>query len=328
MKRVLETLGWDFEDDPEPFSTVNIYCEDGIKEEVASYFSERFEDRWQEARQAFESEHQFEPEEDEASISVSVEDYGVCVSIASLDLSDGLFEIVDPFYGIDALEGALADTKEEYSDIEYRGYYSRPWRVSSGGQIVQREISSTGKQAKGYDFIGKRLNSSIKDGDWNGVPDEEYDPVPAWLDSGSTSFLDLLSHVPTEEEEEWLYFLYAHSEWIEKDVLRSAVNTVIDAAADADPEKREILSAYVKKLESGEIFKAVEKWLQACNDAEEYEKELEENHYHPEVEWWPFEDYAFVRAKAREGDTRAKEILEKVQVDEKGCPLNLNIKMI
>ena len=183
MERVLETLGWYFEDDPEPFSTVNIYCEDGIKEEVASYFSERFEDRWQEARQAFESEHQFEPEEDKACISVSVEDYGVCVSIASLDLSDGQGEIVDPFCGIDALEGALADTKEEYSDIEYRGYYSRPWRVSSGGEIVQTEISSTDKQAKGYDFIGKRLNSIIKDGDWKGfveehMAEEEEDFMP------------------------------------------------------------------------------------------------------------------------------------------------------
>ena len=55
-----------------------------------------------------------------------------------------------------------------------------------------------------------------------------------------------------EEYEQVLGVLYAHSEWIEKDVLRRAVFSLIDMAMETDPDNREILLQYVEKLESDE----------------------------------------------------------------------------
>lgn len=135
-----------------------------------------------------------------------------------------------------------------------------------------------------------------------------------------------------EEYEEVLDVLYAHSEWIEKDVLKRAVFSLIDMAMETDPDNRELLLEYVEKLESGEPIEKDDDFgddlpdgymlaLQAAMEADEYEKELEHDGFMPEASTQKVnqavslseDSYPRISAKAKEGDSRAIEILKMIE---------------
>lgn len=408
-----ESLGWALEN--EEVSTVKVYCEDNIKEEVAKYFEERLADEWAKACKKVEETYG-EPEDDAVPISVSVADFGVRVSITTVEIRYCYGDYCDLQYGGDALDWALKETKKKYPEIEYEGYIVIPWSDTHGGQVDQWAVSSTGTIPMGYDFIGESLNRILKFEEhiWERADDREVDEltfavtgklkyfenreeITEYIEdmgataSGSvsknTSYLinndvnsassknvkakELNIPIITEAEfiarfgepddydidvegsdfwyklsmelcqneaeaedyEEVLDVLYAHSEWIEKDVLRRSVSSLIDMAMETDPDNQEILLEYVEKLESGEPIEKDEDdedddlpdgymlALQAAMEADEYEKELEHDGFMPEAMTQgknqafslSEESYPRISAKAKEGDARAIEILEMIE---------------
>lgn len=407
-----ESIGWALEH--ERVSTVKIYCGDNIKEEVAKFFEERLADEWAKACKKVEETYG-EPEDEEVPISVSVADFGVCVSIETVEIRYCYGDYCDLQYGGDALDWALEETKKKFPEIEYEGYIIIPWSDTHSGQVDQWAVSSTGNVLTGYDFIGKSLNRILKNEDhvWERTDDREVDDltfvvtgklkhfenreeITEYIEnigataSGSvsknTSYLinndvnsdssknvkakELNIPIITEEEfiarfgepddydvdvegsefwyklsmelcqneaeaeeyEEVLGVLYAHSEWIEKDVLRRAVFSLIDMAMETDPDNREILLQYVEKLESDEPIETDDEEddglpdgymlaLQAAMEADEYEKELEHGGFMPEVMSQgknqvfslSEESYPRISAKAKEGEQRAIKILEMIK---------------
>lgn len=407
-----ESMGWALEH--EGVSTVKILCGDSIKEEVAKYFEERIAAEWEKACQKVEETYG-EPEDTSLPISVSVVDYGVCVSVATVEIRYCYGDFCDLQYGGDALDWALKETQKKYPEIEYEGYIVIPWSDRRSGQVDQWAISSTGNVPDGYDFIGKTLNRILKNEEhiWERVDDREVDEltfvvtgklryfenreeITEYIEdlgasaSGSvsknTSYLinnDVNSsssknvkakelNIPiiteaefiarfgdpdeydidvegsdfwyklslelcqneaeAEEYEEVLDILYAHSEWIEKDVLRRAVYSLIDMAMETDPDNQTTLLEYVEKLESGEPIEKENDLddglpdgymlaLQTAMAADEYEKELEHEGFMPEVSTpgknqaisLSEESYPRISAKAKEGDSKAIEILEMIE---------------
>ena len=99
-----ESIGWALEH--ERVSTVKIYCGDNIKEEVAKFFEERLADEWAKACKKVEETYG-EPEDEEVPISVSVADFGVCVSIETVEIRYCYGDYCDLQYGGDALDWAL-----------------------------------------------------------------------------------------------------------------------------------------------------------------------------------------------------------------------------
>lgn len=135
-----------------------------------------------------------------------------------------------------------------------------------------------------------------------------------------------------EEYEAVIDVLYAHSEWIEKDVLHRTIFSLIDMAMETDPENQELLLEYVEKLESGESNEKEDEFedslpdgymlaLQAAMEADEYEKELEHNgfmlealtHEKNQVFTLSEESYPRISAKAKDGDAKAIKILEMIR---------------
>ena len=136
----------------------------------------------------------------------------------------------------------------------------------------------------------------------------------------------------SEEYESIIDVLYAHSEWIEKDVLHRAAFSLIDMAMETDPENREILLEYVEKLESGESIEKEAVFeeslpdgymlaLKATIEADAYEKELENEGFmsdvlsHGKNQTYTLskESYPRISAKAKEGNEKAIEILEMIR---------------
>ena len=155
-----ESIGWALEH--EEVSTVKIFCKDDIKKEVSSYFEERIAEEWGKACGKVEEEYgNLDDEEIEIPISLSVTDYGVCVSVKTVEIRYN-YGHCDLEYGSDALNFALKDTKNKYPEIEYEGYLVIPWSDTHGGEVYQCSISSTGKEPDVYDFIGTALNSILK----------------------------------------------------------------------------------------------------------------------------------------------------------------------
>ena len=398
-----------------PVSTVKIYCEDRIKNKVAKYFEECLADEWKKACEEVE-EKLGELELDICWIYVGTDDYGVVVLVDEIGIKTqtGYY---DPYCGANALDNALENTKEKFQEIEYEGYINDVYSDTSYGETVQWSISSTGEEKTEYDFIGRALNSRLKNEDhiWpepaNRKADDltfvvtgklEYfkngEDIKRYIEelgasvsesvSKKTSYLisndlysDLLENIKakelnvpiiTEKEfisrfgdlgeygittsdgfwdsvidalfwddnikqyEEVLEVLYAHSEWIDSDVLRRTVFNLIDIAADRNPENKQILLEYVEKLESGEPIekekdmkdefenefeKEFELAVQATIVAEVYEEELAQDGILPDAP--PREEnrvvvldetsYPRISAKAKEGDKRAIDILQMIE---------------
>jgi hypothetical protein len=279
--------------------------------------------------------------DDDADISptrVSVADYGVCIKISTLEIRYDWGDYCDLDYGRDALDFALEETKRKFPEIEYEGYIAFPWSDVHSGEVEQWAIASEGRQElDAYDFIGEVLNKNFKHAE-HGYTSEDTGDVEDYYDDVTPN--DIWSELEDslagqeacpEDYEEVLDVLFAHTEWIEKDVLQRTVSRLIDMATETDEDYREELLDYVKKLESGEPIEKDDfsdmlpdgymQALEAVMAANEYEKELVHDGVLPDgpirrkdqAIFLSEDSYPRISLKASEGDARAIEILEMIK---------------
>ena len=174
-----ECLGWALEEDE--VSTVKIFCEESKRQEVADYFNQQMETEWAKALKKVEEElGDLEEDEDKVPTTVSIADYGVCISISTLEIRYNWGDYCNLEYGSDALNFALKETKKKFPEIEYEGYIVIPWSDVHCGQVDQWAISSKkGTEPDAYDFIGKALNGLFEYGDhvWERADDRDVEDL-------------------------------------------------------------------------------------------------------------------------------------------------------
>ena len=174
-----ECLGWALEEDE--VSTVKIFCEESKRQEVTDYFNQQMEAEWAKALKKVEEElGDLEEDEDKVPTTVSIADYGVCISISTLEIRYNWGDYCNLEYGSDALNFALKETKKKFPEIEYEGYIVIPWSDVHCGQVDQWAISSKkGTEPDAYDFIGKALNGLLEYGDhvWERADDRDVEDL-------------------------------------------------------------------------------------------------------------------------------------------------------
>lgn len=174
-----ECLGWALEEDE--VSTVKIFCEESKRQEVTDYFNQQMEAEWAKALKKVEEElGDLEEDEDKVPTTVSIADYGVCISISTLEIRYNWGDYCNLEYGSDALNFALKETKKKFPEIEYEGYIVIPWSDVHCGQVDQWAISSKkGTEPDAYDFIGKALNGLFEYGDhvWERADDRDVEDL-------------------------------------------------------------------------------------------------------------------------------------------------------
>lgn len=171
-----ECIGWALEE--EKISTVKIFCEDRIKEEVAKFFEGNIAEKWEKACKKVE-ETFGDVVKTSVPINISVADFGICVSVETVAIKYCRGDYSDLQYGEEALVTSLKETKLKYPEVEYEGYIAVLWVNTYGSQLEQKDISSNGEIPDAYDFIGVALNRILKNEEhiWEREEEREVDEL-------------------------------------------------------------------------------------------------------------------------------------------------------
>ena len=146
-------------------SGIRFLCSDSEKQkEIAEFFKDRFEEHWEEQKEAFEEEIGWEPDEIEVDILVGPEfsEKGVFFFIEPLDMTvnDGVRSYSE--FGNTALEDAISDLRKKYPSLEYEGCVQYAWYDEHCGDTVSYELEDSVSKDKPYDFVGKIINDAIE----------------------------------------------------------------------------------------------------------------------------------------------------------------------
>ena len=217
---------------------VKIYCEEDIREEIASRYKEVFNDEYAKLMDLIEEEEGDcnEKEEDINPFNGAyVKDYGVFLSFDSLAMYCGYGDHLSWHNAGEALEAALKTIKQEFPSIRYEGYVAYCWSDVHSGEVCQWEISSEKKKKKDrkdivYDFVGEELGFALQDEEtWERMAEE-------------------LEEADENDFEKIIKLFIMYSEWVPED----AVDKVIGLSEDVDEDMRESLEAFVEALKAGE----------------------------------------------------------------------------
>ena len=160
---LVEAMGYD------GCSAVKIYSEEAIRKEIASRFTELFNEEYEKIMDLIEEEQGDCEEKDEGINpfnSANVTDYGVFLSFECLAMYCGFGDHLANHNAGDALTMALKRIRQEYPSISYDGYIAYCWSDVHDGDVVQYEISSKRRRKKDksfivYDFIGEALRKIL-----------------------------------------------------------------------------------------------------------------------------------------------------------------------
>ena len=164
---LVEAMGFD------GCSAVKIYCEKAQRNEIASRFTEVFNEEYEKIMDLIEEDSGACYEKD-AGINpftgAKVTDYGVFLSFDCLAMYCGFGDHLANYDAGDALNMALNRIRQEYPSISYEGYIAYGWSDVHGGDVCQYEISSKRRRKKDkgfviYDFIGEALRKILEDED-------------------------------------------------------------------------------------------------------------------------------------------------------------------
>ncbi len=259
-------------------TAVKIFCEENLREKIASRFTEVFNEEYEKLMDLIEEEEGDCNEKDEGINpfkGAQVTDYGVFLPFDSLAMYCGYGDHLSCHDAGEALEDTLKAIKQEYLSISYEGYVVY-WRSDvRSGEACQYEISSEKKRKKDnsdvvYDFVGEALGFALQD-------EEAWDSISDELDGADENdFKRILK----------LFHLY--SKWIPED----ATDKIIELAEETDEDMEESLKGFVEALKSGEdveieedeidtsglsddynIMEAMEMFMKALKDFAETEEE-------------------------------------------------------
>ena len=164
---LVEAMGFD------GCSAVKIYSEELLRKEIASRFTELFNEEYVKIMDLIEEEEGACYEKDEGInpfTGAKVTDYGVFLSFDCLAMYSGFGDHLAIYDAGDALNMALNRIRQEYPSISYEGYIAYGWSDVHGGDVCQYEISSKRRRKKDkgfviYDFIGEALRKILEDED-------------------------------------------------------------------------------------------------------------------------------------------------------------------
>jgi hypothetical protein len=151
-------------------SGIRFFCSDKEKQkEIAEYFTQQFEQHFEEQKVAFEEEIGIEPDEIDVPLISEPEYYAdhVLLTVLPLDMSanDGVRAFNE--FGVDAFNQSIEDFQKKYPDIEFDGCIQYAWCDEHCGDTVSFELGDEkAARNKVYDFVGRKLEASIAFGDF------------------------------------------------------------------------------------------------------------------------------------------------------------------
>ena len=150
-------------------SGIRFFCRNREKQkEVAEFFKQKFEENFEAQKEVFEEEIGDEPDDFGVSLILEPEyndDY-VTLEVLPLDLSvnDGARAYNE--FGNEAFDQAVRAFAEKYPDIRYDGCIQYAWCDEHCGETISYELGDEAEaKDKVYDFVGRKLEDSIANGD-------------------------------------------------------------------------------------------------------------------------------------------------------------------
>ena len=220
-------------------TAVKIYCEEDLREKIASRFTEVFNDEYEKLMDLIEEEEGacYEKEEELNPFNgAQVTDYGVLLRFESLAMyGDEYGDHLSWHNAGEAMDETLKTIKQEYPSIKYEGYVAYAWSDVHSGEVCQYEISSEKKRKKDkseviYDFVGEALGFALED-------EEAWDSLSDELDGADENDFKRI-----------LKLFHIYFKWIPED----ATDKIIELAEETDEDMGESLEEFVEALISGE----------------------------------------------------------------------------
>lgn len=216
-------------------SGVKVLCDGSIREKAAKTFVDKFKSKWNNALDLVEEEcgNCTTKEKKHFPLAIQPTEYGFFVKVVELDIKfkyrNCNVQNYNLRYSAEALEEALMETKQAYSGLEYEGYCGCIVSDIDGMSLEQWEIPFVGKEDtdKKYEFVGEALNRALKYE--ANMPETEF-----WIELEE----QLES---TEDFEETIRVLCAYAQWIDEEVLKQAIDRIIEFADSLDEGLHETL---------------------------------------------------------------------------------------
>ena len=142
---LVEAMGFD------GCSAVKIYSEELLRKEIASRFTELFNEEYVKIMDLIEEDEGACYEKDEGINpfnGAKVTDYGVFLSFDCLAMYTAFGNHLADYDAGDALNKSLKRIKQEYPSISYEGYIAYCWSDVNSGDVCQYEISSKRRRKK------------------------------------------------------------------------------------------------------------------------------------------------------------------------------------
>lgn len=217
---------------------VKVFCADDLREEIATRFTELFNEKYEELMDLIEEEEGncYEKEKGLNPFNgAKIKEYGIQLPFDGLAMYSGHGDCLSWHDAGEALEKALETLKEEYPSITYEGYVAYCWSDIHCGDVCQYEISSeerrkNDKGEKIYDFVGEALGLGLKYGDtWDRLAEE--------LDgSDENDFKRIIK------------FFHMYSKWLPSDTIEK----IISISEESDVDIKESLEEFAEAIKSGE----------------------------------------------------------------------------
>ena len=219
-------------------TAVKVFCADDLREEIATRFTELFNENYEELMDLIEEEEGDCNEKEEGLNpfnGAQIKECGILLPFDGLAMYSGYGDFLACHDAGEALEKALKTLKEEYPSITYEGYVAYVWSDVHSGEVCQYEISSekrrkNDKGEKIYDFVGEALGFALQD-------DEIWDKLAEELDgSDENDFKRIIK----------LFHMY--SKWLPSDTIEK----IISISEESDVDIKESLEEFAEAIKSGE----------------------------------------------------------------------------
>ena len=220
-------------------TAVKVYCEEGLRKEIAARFTEVFNEEYEKLMDLIEEEEGacYEKEEEMNPFNgARLTDYGILLPFDALSMyCDEYGDHLSWHNAGEAMEEALKTIKREYPSISYEGYVAYCWSDVHSGEVVQYEISSEKKKKKDkrdviYDFVGEALGEALED-------EEVWDSLSEGLEGEDENELKKI-----------IKLFHIYSKWIPSD----AIDKVIEISEESDEDMAESLREFADALKAGE----------------------------------------------------------------------------
>lgn len=212
--------------DENGISGINVFCDEDCKETVKAFFEETFTEEWnklleqvdEEQGNCLELEEEINPFNPPKDI-----DNGFHVCFDNLAIYCNYGDSIANVSGIDAIETTLEKLKSQYPNVQYEAYIGYRFIETKGGEIVQRNFSSS-ENNQLPDFVGEYLGANMIDDEfWDNLSDE-------LANCDEEDFIDIFNTFVT------------YNKWIDEE----AFDKLLEIARDIDDDIAEVLEEKIE----------------------------------------------------------------------------------